>query len=220
MHIISLCLMTAPGSSGARNGAYRRSTSVGAEGSRSLDQIERPRVNSFGVDEDSYRPWGAIPPEVEPALGRLASTFSGARLSDDFDACPHCYTDHDRAYLRRVPPLEMTNSDIGKIAHCLTSTIGAPQDIAYFVPAMVRAQLRGVPLEDALVMKQLGRIPARDWTAERRDALRAVYGAYFASRPADGVDLDEPGYRIWILEMLDRPSHTEPVERPIPGWDR
>jgi hypothetical protein len=185
-----------------------------------MDQLERPQENSFGVDGDGYRARRDLPREIESALRDVDAIFAGARLSDGFDACSHCYTDDDIAYLRGAHPLEMTNSDIGQIAFCLTLTIGSPDDIAYFVPAMVRAQLRGVALEDALVMKNLGRIPARDWTAERRDALRAVYEAYFAWRPADGTDLDEPGYRTWILEMLDRLPHAEPVERPIPGWDR
>ncbi|HWT04738.1 MAG TPA: hypothetical protein VN224_03190 [Xanthomonadales bacterium] len=176
-------------------------------------------MNSFGVN-DGYCARREASREIESALRDVDAAFAGALLDDDFDACPHCYTGYDRAYLRGVPPLEMTDSDIGQIAFCLTSTIGSPADIAYFVPAMLRAQLRGVVLEDAMVMKQLGRIPARDWTAERRDALRAAYQAYFAWRPADGIDLDEPGYRAWISEMLDRPPHAEPVERPIPGWDR
>jgi hypothetical protein len=185
-----------------------------------IDRQGRPRENSFGIDGDGYRARWDLPPEVRSALRDLASAFAGARLSDDFAACPHCYTDRDIAYLRTVPPLEMTNSDIGQIAFCLTSTIGSSHDIAYFVPAMVRAQLRGIALEDAMVMKQLGRIAAKDWTAERIDALRSAFQAYFAWRSADGVDLDEPGYRAWISAMLDRPPHAEAVERPIPGWDR
>ena len=181
---------------------------------------ERPRENSFGADDDGYRARWDVPPEVASALRDLASAFAGARLGDDFHACPHCYTDQDIAYMSTVPPLQMLNSDIGKIAFCLTSTIGSAHHIAYFVPAMVRAQFRGVAIEDAMVMKQLGRIAAQDWTAERRDALRSAYQAYFAWRPADSVDLDEPGYRDWISTMLDRPPHAEAIERPIPGWDR
>jgi|GEM_PF-6803310 hypothetical protein len=177
-------------------------------------------MNSFGVDSDDWRARWSLQDEIESALRAVDEAFADARLDEGFDACPHCYTDHDRAYLRTVPPSEMLNSDIGQIAFCLTSTIGTAADIAYFVPAMVRAQLMGVALEDALVMRKLGRIPAKHWTAERRDALCAAYEAYFAWQPADGVDLDEPGYRTWIREMLDRLPHTEAMERAIPGWDR
>jgi hypothetical protein len=185
-----------------------------------MDDMDPPRQNRFGVDEDCDRVQWDLPAEVRSALRDLAAAFAEARLSDDFAACPHCFSDHDIEYLRTVPPLEMTNSDIGQIAFRLTSTIGSPHDIAYFVPAMLRAQFRGVALEDAMVMKQLGRISTKDWTAERRDALRSAYQAYFAWHAADGVDLDEPGYRAWISAMLDRPPHAEAVERPIPGWDR
>lgn len=178
-----------------------------------------PNSNCFGVNSAFYTARWDVPSAVQTALRDLASAFADARLSDDFNACTHCYTAFDIAYMRSVPPLEMTNSDIGKIAFCLTTTIGSPRDVAYFVPAMLRAQFRGVALEDAMVMKQLGRIAGSDWSAERRDAVRTAYQAYFDWRPADGTDLDEPGYRTWIMEMLQRPPHDEPVERPIPGWD-
>ncbi len=185
-----------------------------------MDWQERPTEDSFGTDDDGYSARWELPPDVRSALDKLTAAFAGARLSDDFEACPHCFTAHDIAYLRTVSPFEMTNSDIGLIAARLTTTIGSPCDIAYFVPAMVRAQFRGIPLEDASVMKQLGRITASDWTAQRREALRLAYQAYFAWRPADNTDLDEPGYRAWISVMLDRPPHSEAVERPIPGWDQ
>ncbi len=161
----------------------------------------------------------APPEELESALRDVDTAFSDARLSDDFEACPHCYTDRDLAYLRTVPPLEMSPSDLFTISFCLTTTIGSARDIAYFVPAMIRTQLRRGTLEDAMVMRQLGRIAASDWTAQRRNALLRAYQAYFAWKPRNGIDLGDPQYRDWILQMLERPPHSEAVERPIPNWD-
>lgn len=174
---------------------------------------------SFGVDDDGYRATRELPAAVESALRRVDLAFASARLSDDFDACPHCYTEADRAYLRTVPPSEMTNADVGQISFSLRSTIGSPDDVAHFVPAMLRAQFRGVALEDALVLKNLAALPAADWTSERREALRAAYDAFFDWHPDDSFELEDPAYRAWIVQMLDRPPNSEPVERPIPGWD-
>jgi hypothetical protein len=154
-------------------------------------------------------------------LRAVEAAFADARLSGDFDACPHCYTSDDRAYLRNTPPLDMGVDDICGVAFSLGGTMGGVRDIAYFVPAMMRAAFRRFPIEDALVIKHLGALPPEDWTAERRDAVSAAFATYFRWRPADPVqvDLDDPRYRGWITEMLQRPPHAEPFEKPIPGWD-
>ena len=77
----------------------------------------------------------------------------------------------------------MSERDLAAITFSLVSTIGGLDDIAYFVPALVRAQLCGAAIEDALVMRNLGRLPPAHWTAERRDALRAAYEAYLVWDP-------------------------------------
>jgi hypothetical protein len=185
-----------------------------------IDVDERPTENSFGTEKSGYEAYWDLPPEVEAALRGVEAAFADARLSEDFDACPHCYTDHDREYLRTVPPREMFNSDIGEIVFCLVSTIGSARDIAYFLPSMLRLQLSGVAIDDAILMKRIGAIPAEHWTGERREALRAAFEAHFASRPAEGfLDLDDPSYRTWIAEALERPAHAAPRERLIAGWD-
>ncbi len=183
------------------------------------DSYEPAHVNRLGVERSSCQPRWELPDEVEAALKRVDVAFAGARLSENFSACRHCFTAHDIDYLRTIPPAEMSNGDLAIIVFKLVSTIGSEWDIAYFVPAALRAQLRGVAVEDAILMKKLAKIPAEHWTAERQTALRAAYEAYFRWRPADGIDLDEPGYRTWIDEMLRRPPHSVAVDRPIPDWD-
>jgi hypothetical protein len=116
---------------------------------------------------------------VRDALDRVKRAFSSARLSDAFTGCPHCFMQSDIEYVRFTPADSLTQDDLAVIGLSLVSTLGSAEDVPYFIPRLLEALAKGLPVDVEPLVDRFTQVPAALWTAERLEALRAAFEVMF-----------------------------------------
>ena len=117
--------------------------------------------------------------EARAALDRLYLAFASARLSENVDGCPHCFTESDLRYVRNTPLSEFTHGDLRMIGTKLVSTLGGAEDVPYFIPRLVEAFAEGMVVDVEPVADRIALVPASCWTPERVAAIRETFEMLF-----------------------------------------
>lgn len=139
--------------------------------------------------------------EVRRAVDRLYRAFSGARLSDDFTGSPHCFTVSDIEYVKHTPVAAFTHDDLAVISSRLVTTLGAGDDVPYFIPRLIEAFAEGMAVDIEPLADRIARVPAASWTAERSTALRSAFDVLFDAgrKDHDGLFADpESRDYVWV----------------------
>lgn len=145
---------------------------------------------------------GPFSKELLVAIDRLYSAFAGAALSTPLTACPHCFTGADIEYLVTMPVRSLSHGDLAVIATKLISTLGEPEDVAYFVPRIVEAIAEGATFDIDAFAERLAQMPDAMWTVERIDALKGVFTLLFAATDGTWDDLASERTREHLKRAL------------------
>lgn len=146
-------------------------------------------------------PYGA---QLRSALDRLYVAFADATLSAPLKACPHCFTASDVEYLTKSPVQSLSHGDLALVATKLISTLGTPEDVAYFVPRIMEALAEGALIEIEPFADRLAKMPESVWTAERMNALGKTFALLFAAAEGTWDDLGMETTREHLYLMLPR----------------
>lgn len=159
------------------------------------------RYASFD-SSDVSRTGGA---ELRSAIGRLYSAFADATLRLPLQACPHCFTPSDVVFVVETPLRSFSHGDISLIAWKLISTLGLPDDVAYFTPRIMEALAEGAFIDVNVFVKKLERMPAQAWTMERVRALSETFELLFAAADGTFDDLGSEETRERVRLLLTNP---------------
>lgn len=118
---------------------------------------------------------GVYQGEIRQAIDRLYRAFASARLSDDFEGCPHCFTESDIRYVRDTPVSNFTHRDLILIGQTLLATLGSAQDVPYFIPRFMEALAEDLPIDLRRIVDHIAAVPRALWTTERLCAVRVVF---------------------------------------------
>ena len=146
--------------------------------------------------------------ELRDALGRLYAVFAVCRLSSPLRGCPHCFTDSDLNYLQTTALQSLTHGDLALIASKLVTTLGEPDDIAYFLPRIMEALAEGAYIELEPLADRLAQIPASHWNLQREQALRDCFTLLFAMADGTVHDLGDESRQSYIRTTLPRVFST------------
>jgi hypothetical protein len=158
-----------------------------------LEQRATPRFphsGAYSSGESRYLT-GTGSVALRAAVARLYEAFSDARLSDPLAACSHCFMPSDVLYVAATPLRSFSHADLSLVSSKLTSTLGCPEDVAYFVPRIVEAIAEGAHIELSPFASRLGKMPARDWRPERREALLECFELLFTQAEGAWCDLSD-----------------------------
>lgn len=123
-------------------------------------------------------PYGS---QLRSALDRLYLAFESARFSSPVRPCPHCFTASDVVYLTDSPLRSLTHGDLAVVFTKLISTLGTPDDVAYFVPRIMEALAEGAFIEVEPFADRLAQMPEPLWTSARVNALTETFALLLAA---------------------------------------
>ncbi len=142
--------------------------------------------------------------ELREALNLLYEAFSTARLSEDFDGCPHCFTESDLRYLRQTARAELTSGDLSLIASKLVSTLGTAMDVPYFLPRLIEGLAQDALIDVEPLVDRIAQIPPSLWTPERRIRLSDAFEKLFQAAESTSTynDLAESNTQRYVRAKL------------------
>lgn len=140
--------------------------------------------------------------ELRAAIEGLYAAFADARLSDPLPVCRHCFTESDVRYLSATPLGSLSHADLGLICSKLISTLGSPDDVAYFLPRVVEGIAEGACIDLLPFAECLKKMPAGAWSPERRNALRRCFQLLFAETDGTLCDLSDEENRGALSSVL------------------
>jgi hypothetical protein len=107
-------------------------------------------------------------------------------------------------YLVTTPLRSLSHGDVELIATKLISTLGSPQDIAYFTPRIVEALAEGAVFDIDAFAERLAQMPEAMWTVERVDALNGIFSLLFAATDGTWYDVGSERTRAQLKGALPK----------------
>ncbi len=160
-----------------------------------------PKTGSYTRSAGGYLS-AARGAELRAAISQLYVAFADATLCLPFRACPHCFTPSDVEYVVKTPRQAFSHGDLSLIAAKLISTLGGPEDVAYFAPRILEALAEGALIEIEPFADRLAQMPEQMWTAERTKALSETFTLLFAATKDTWDDLGSEATRVHLQRVL------------------